>query len=270
MNDRPELPFIDQTMTTIVFYGIDRKLPVREAKTLIENICRLLDETPSHAHVGLGDGKKSRGPKWGLVDKAIAKGDFDDYSYIEAVNYFDKHNVRDCCLEVAVINDPMGWRMQFHYQQTRKRIVDVGAVLKGVLKFAQPQYGMLYSLTAREGPFWFASGGASSGMPEWLSKASSEFRQEYLFGKKFSDGFFRDVFRWNYLGAIHLDKVIEGVRFQDWIELQQKQNDSMGEPLTRGRLTVLDSGSAVWELTKEEIAKVRLRMLGAGLLMVKS
>lgn len=98
MSDLRELPFVDTMMTTIVFYGLDRKLPVREAKELIENICAILEENPSHAHVGIDEGRKSRAPKFSLLDKVIAEGNFDNYSYFTAVNYFEKGNVRDCSL----------------------------------------------------------------------------------------------------------------------------------------------------------------------------
>ena len=270
MIDLPELPFIDQTMTTIVFYGIERRLPVREAKTLIENICRLLGETPSHAHVGMGEGKKSRGPKWSMVDKAIAKDDFDDYSYIEAVNYFENGNVRDCSLLVGVMELIAGRHIAIEFRRERKSSVDATQVLNLVLKYVSPAYGIMYGLTVREGPSWFITGMRSSGMPDWLGQTSSEFGEEYLFGKRFADGFFRDVFRWSYLSPAHLDKAIEGMRFQNWIEQPQKRNGSTGKPMTRGRLTLLDNGGAVWELSKEEIAEVRASMLEAGLLMVKS
>ena len=89
MTDLPGLPFIDTVMTTIVFYGLDKNLPVHEAKNLIENVCVLLDETPTHAHIGLGEkGRKTRAPKFSTLDKTIAKGDFGNYVYIKASQLF--------------------------------------------------------------------------------------------------------------------------------------------------------------------------------------
>lgn len=270
MTELPELPFIDTMMTTIVFYGFERRLPVREAKALIDNICGLLDETPSHAHVGLGEGRKSRAPKFVMLDKAIAKGDFDEYSYIEGVNYFEKGNVRDCNLAVGVGGAPDRQTFEIHYQRDRKKPVGVDAMLREVLRHLSPHYGILYDLTVREGPRWFIRGQCSSGMPDALCRASSEFQQQYLFGKKFKDGFFRDVFKWNYLNPAHLDKMIEGMRFQDWIGQPLKKKGWLGKPKSYGALSVMDNGYAVWELTKEEAAEVRPLMLKADLLMVRS
>ena len=46
---------------------------------------------------------------------------------------------------------------------------------------------------------WFVTGIiSSSGMSDGLGRASGEFKHEYLFGKKFTDGYFRDVFKWSY------------------------------------------------------------------------
>src|SRR5262249_33265198 len=117
MVDLPELPFIDTVMTTIVFYGFDRKLPVREAKALIESICGLLNEMPSHAHVGLGEGKKSRGPRIGMLDKAIAKGEFDEYTFFKVVNYFKKGNVRDCSLAVGIRGSSDRITFEIHFKK---------------------------------------------------------------------------------------------------------------------------------------------------------
>jgi hypothetical protein len=271
MTNIPSLPFIDTMMSTIVFYGFDGKLPIREAKKLIENICGLLGETPSHAHVGLDEGgRKSRGPKFNKLDKAIAKGDFDDYSYVEAVNYFEKGNIRECSLVVGINNASHGKKLTVHFKSVREKQVVTIAMLNVILKFVSPEYGISYGMTVREGPLWFVAGVRSSGMPDVLSRASGEFRQEYLFGKKFKDGYFRDVFSWNYLSWAHLDKVIEGTRFQSWIEEPMQGNGWLGKARSRGTLTFLDSGSAVWELTKEEALEVRPRMLKANLLMVKN
>jgi hypothetical protein len=205
-----------------------------------------------------------------MIDKAIARGDFDDYSYIEAVNYFAKGNVRDCCLEVGLTHNIRGWRLQSHFKNGRSHPVEAQEILLATLRFLSPDYGILYDLTLREGPFWFASGGASSGMSDALARRSSEFRQEHLFGKKFTDGFFRDVFRWNYLSQAHLNKALEGKRFQDWIEEPLKRNGLFSRPRMRGTLALLDNGCATWELTPAEIAEVRPHMLAAGMLMVKN
>jgi hypothetical protein len=270
MTDLPELPFIDTMMTTLVFYDIGQLPPIVESKTFVEKICKLLNETPSHAHVGMGEGKKSRGPKFNMVDKAIAKGDFATYTYFEGVNYFQKGNVRDCSLAVCVEEIAGRTIASIHFQRNRVQPVEVDALNQKVMKFFQPNYGILYNLTLREGPLWFTSGAWSSGMPDELGQASSEFRQEYLFGKKFTDGFFRDVFKWNYLSRAHLDKTIEGMRFQDWIDVPLKKKGWLGKAKSRGTLSLLDNGCAVWELTKGEATEVRPRMLKAGLLMVKS
>lgn len=270
MIDLPELPFIDTMMTTIVFYGHDRKLPAREARVLIENICGLLNEVPSHAHVGLGEGRKSRGPKFRALDKLIAKGDFEYYSYIEAVNYFEKGNVRDCSLAVCVSEQSERRHFYVHFRRDRNAKVDTNLILQEVVRHISPLYGILYDLTVREGPLWFIRGQWSSGMPDALGRSSSEFQQEYLFGKKFADGFFRDVFKWNYLCKAHLDKQIDGMRFRDWIELPQNRISWFGKTKTRGTLSILENGNAVWELTNEEMNEVRAPMLKENLLMVKS
>lgn len=102
MTEWPELPSIDTMMTTLVFYGLDRKPSIREAKAFIDAVCGLLGETPSNVYIGMGDGKSDRHPKFGLADKAIATGAFDEYKYIEGLAYFAKGNVRDCCLAVSV------------------------------------------------------------------------------------------------------------------------------------------------------------------------
>jgi hypothetical protein len=106
-------------------------------------------------------------------------------------------------------------------------------------------------------------------MPDSLGRASSEFKHEYLFGKKFSGGYFRDVFMWNYLNRAQLDKVIEGVPFRDWVGEPLKRKGWLGKSRTRGTLSSSDNGGAVWELTAVEALEVRQRMLAAGLMMVK-
>jgi hypothetical protein len=271
MINLPELRFIDTVMTTIVFYGSDENLSIKEAKKLIESICHLLDEMPSNAHVGLDEsGQKSRRPKWNMVDKAIANGDFDDYSYFEAANYFEKGNLRDLSLKVCLTYSAPGPRFEIEFKRERPNSVDISSLLQEVLKYLSPQYGIMYGMTVREGPSWFASGVVSSGMPEGMWQASVEFRNEYFFGKKFTDGFFRDVFKWNYLSPVHLKKTIEGTRFQDWIEEPLKKESWIGKAKSRGTLTFLDNGCAVWELTKDEGAGVRPRMLRAGILMIKT
>lgn len=269
MIDLPELPFIDTMMTTFVFYGIDRKPPVREAKAFIEDMCSLLGETPSHADVGMNEGKRSRRPKFGMVDKAIAKGDFDNYTYIIGENHFTKGNVRDCCLAVGVVGTLADCRVEIHFRTKREKPVRAGALLSAVLDFSTPQYGIRYDMTVREGPRWFVAGQWSSGMPVALGRASSQFAHEYLFGKKFRDGYFRDLFSWNYLNQAHLDREIEGLRFEDWVNEPSNNGSSLGKPKTRGTLTPVASGGAVWELTEAEAREVRPRMLRAGLLMVK-
>ena len=98
-----ELHFIDTMMTTIVFYGFDRRIPVAEAKSMIDKICIQLDEIPSHAHIGFSEGKKTRAPKFSMLSNAITRGEFENYKYIEAANYFAKGNVRDLSLQVGVI-----------------------------------------------------------------------------------------------------------------------------------------------------------------------
>lgn len=270
MIEWPELPFIDTMMTSMVFYGFDKKLPVQDAKTLIENICKLLDEVPSHAHVGLGEGRKSRGPKFSMLNKWINKGDFENYSYFEGVNYFEKGNIRDCSLAVGVTGNPARRKFEIHFRRDREKPVDIDVLLREVLRYLTPHYGIMFDLTVREGSFWFVGGQRSSGMPDALGRASGEFQQEYLFGKKFTDGYFRDVFTWNYLGRPHLDKMIEGMRFADWINEPLSRKGKLLELKSRGTLSLLDNGCAVWELTRMEVAEVRSKMLKAGLLMVKS
>jgi hypothetical protein len=270
MIDLAELPFIDTMMTTIVFYGIDRKLHIREAKTLIEEICQLLNEMPAHAHIGTREGNKTRSPKFGMLSKSIDQGNFDEYEYIEGVNYFEKGNVRDLSFSVGIHELLAGKRISIHYKRDRVQQVDLNAVVQTVLEHTSPEYGILYNLTVREGPMWFETGIISSGMSDGLSLASSEFKHEYLFGKKFSDGFFRDVFKWNYLSKAHLDKSIYDIRFQDWIEEPLKKKRWLSKTKTRGILSLLDNGCAVWKLSEEEAAEVRPRMLMEGLLMVKS
>jgi hypothetical protein len=265
------LPFIDTMMTTIVFYGFDGKLPIKDAKKLIDSICNLLGEHPSHAHVGLDEeGRKSRGPKFKMLDKAIEKGDFDDYSYVEAVNYFEKGNVRDCSFSVGINNASHGKRLTVHFKSAREKPMHAIALLEEILKFVSPEYGISYDMAVRGGPLWFVTGVRSSGMPDELSRASGEFRQEYFFGKKFKDGYFRDVFDWNYLSQAHLDQLIEGRRFRDWIKEPTKENGGLGKAKSRGTLVFLDNGKAIWELSKDEVVVVRALMLKAGLLMVKN
>jgi hypothetical protein len=271
MIDLPELPFIDTVMTTIVFYGLIQKPPIRRAKALVEDICTLLCEVPSHAHVGLaGGGRQSRAPKFSMLDEVIAKGNFDEYRYFSGVNYFEKGNVRDLSLSVGVYELIAGTRVSVHYKRDRAQPIDLNTVLGKVLNYAAPHYGILYNMTVREGPMWFETGIISSGMSDELCRASGEFKHEYLFGKKFADGFFRDVFKWNYLSCAHLDKGIGDMRFQDWIEEPLKKKGWPGKVKSRGILTILDNGCAVWELTKDQAAEVRPHMLNAGLLMVKS
>ena len=104
-----------------------------------------------------------------------------------------------------------------------------------------------------------------------MSAEPAAGQNEYLFGKKsLSEGYFRDVFRWNYLSKTHLGRQIEGVSFRDWVSEPSTQRGSIGKAKTRGTLSFLDNGCAVWELTKSEMAEVRGRMLKAGLLMVKN
>jgi hypothetical protein len=270
MTDLPELPFIDTMMTTMVFYGFDKKLHVKEAKLLIDNICNLLKETPSHAHVGMGEGKKSREPKFSTLDKLIAKGDFDNYSYFEAVNYFEKSNVRDTSLVVGVSKQSERQCFNIYFRSNINQQFAAILVLEEVLRYVFPQYGILYNLSVRQGPLWFIRGQWSSGMPDTLGRASSEFQQEYLFGKKFTEGFFRDVFKWNYLNKAHLDKTIEGVKFQDWIQQPMRKKSWLIKQKSRGKLCLLDNGCGTWELTDAEAMEVRPKMLAAGLLMVKS
>lgn len=204
-----------------------------------------------------------------MLDKAIAKGDFDEYTYFKGVNYFQKGNVRDCSLAVGVSEIVRNREFEIHFKRVREKPVDVGALLDEVLERASPQYGILYDLTVREGPRWFARGIWSSGMPDPLGRASGEFRHEYLFGKRFTDGYFRDVFKWSYLSRSHLDRIIEGMRFQDWVEEPAKKTRWLWKSNTRGRLSLLNNGCAVWTLAAVEAAEVRQRMLAAGLLMVK-
>ena len=270
MVDLPELPFIDTIMRTIVFYDLDRRLPPAQAKLLIENICRLLNETPSHTQIGLGEGRSERRPRFSMLDKAIAKGDFDKYSYFSAVNYFQKGNIRDCSMHVGLSYGAPGSRMEVQYQRDEGPRASPAEFLDEVMKFLSPSYGILYDLTVREGPSWFAGGQSSSGMPNALAEASGQFMEEYFFGKQFKDGYFRDVFKWNYLSKAHLDKQIEGKRFEDWINEQQKSNGSVLRPKSRGKLTMLENGCAIWELTSAEGAEVRPRMLAADILMVKN
>lgn len=263
----PSNSFIDTMMTTIVFYGLGRKLPIIEAESLIDSTCRVVNETPSHAHIGARDGKIQRRPKFSSLKKSISTG-FEDYDYIEAVNYFEKGNVRDTILQIGVTNYAPDQRVLIKYKSTSS--IYCNKILENMLNYTSPDYGILYNLTAREGPTWFADGIVSSGMPAALARSSSEFRSEYLRGKKFSDGFFRDVFKWNYLSKPHLNRQIDGTPFVEWVQQQQTSKSWFHKTKSRGTVSQLDNGSAVWELTPQEIEVVRPLMLEAGLLMVRS
>jgi len=264
-----ELPFLETETTTMVFYGFEKRLPPTKVKELIANVCSLLDEVPTHANIGFGEGHRDRGPKFGMLDKALSKNEFDNYSYFKGVRYFEQGDVHDCSLAVGIAGSSERQTFEIHFRRERKEPVDKGALLKEVLRHLQPEYGILYHLTVREGPRWFITGIWSSGMRDEVGTLSSEFRNEYFFGKKFADGYFRDTFAWNYLSPAHLNRTIEGVRFQDWVQAGKKKGDWFNRPKPRGNLEILGNGYAVWELTLQEVSEVRPKMLAAGLLMVR-
>lgn len=278
MREPPKAPFDDTMMRTIVFYGLERKPAIREAMKLIRSVCELLNEQPTHVELG-AEGRRERKPRFAQVDRVIETGDFDKYWYIGAKKYFEKNNLLHAMLAVNICE---GWHdndLIISYVMDENNTIGLTDILNTVRSSVSPRYGIMYDMREGEGPRWFASGVVWGGMTSPTARMSAEFADEYRKIDRFSDGFLRDVYGWNYIAPDQLDRVVNGVSLRDWIDQPLKHGDSLARsaggllsllPRSRGVLSILDNGHAVWELTPREIADVRPHMLSAGLLLVKS
>lgn len=98
------------------------------------------------------------------------------------------------------------------------------------------------------------------GAPEYVGEQSRAFSSTFAAdnGKRGLDYNIRDVYEMNLISAGHLDRQIEGIRLQDWIE----KNGA-------GLLRQMNAVTWRWHVPMDRVEDIRRPFIGAGITVVK-
>lgn len=138
----------------------------------------------------------------------------------------------------------------FNAQLINKLIQDFG-ILVGA------RYGYFYQRDFNKGPIFYPIGilGGSSSSDDPDCKYIGKWGRVYRTSEKYKTGDLRDIYRINVISAAHLDRIIFGNRFEEWI------NSDPGH----GSLTKLADN--LWSWYVEDVDLVREKLRDTGMIL---
>jgi hypothetical protein len=256
------------TVMSVVFYDWMAEFDIVGARDILDRIVEFIGRPPDI--VTVADDKQGKDylhrnfvkrnvihrKEWELVSylwkrSADVLSDFAIEIGCESIKF---RNFR-IHLDEAAVDDP---------RQTMKQIVDF------VAERIQPTYGIAYAMPYFWGPGSFARGQGSSrfatvdktfyGPPETMRERSYEFSPVFLANQKTHNlnSHIRDLFELNFLSKGHLARLVDGKMLRDWII----DNGF-------GKLHQLTAVTWAWEVPGEEIQRLRIPLIRAGLTVVK-
>lgn len=180
-------------------------------------------------------------------------------------------DLSDFAVELA-FKSRMGKRLEFHLDEAavNDAKLSMTAALKLIAEVMLPIYGVGYSMPFYWGPAYFAQGMTSQryamvdktfyGAPEYIAGRSRAFGGTYDADEdqRNLNVNIRDVFELNLISEGHLNRLIDGIRLQDWIEKNRA-----------GTLRQVNDITWRWHVPVDRIEEVRLPLIAAGITVVK-
>lgn len=162
-------------------------------------------------------------------------------------------NSNKLCAYMSVVNDI--------YNSNQESL---NSIVEEMIAILKPEYGIGYHRPKAYGPGVYVYGVSVS--PSEDASFDGENYEESLRINRWSDigmkrqvykrGYLRDLYPYNYLTQVHLDRLVDGITLKTWI----KQN------LSHGTLKEMPQGLTLWSVLPENIPVLRKKLREMGVI----
>lgn len=136
---------------------------------------------------------------------------------------------------------------------------EINQIAVELSRLVKAKYGYVYQRDFNKGPTWYPYGvisGLERGEPE--RKLITKWQDAYCMPDgEYKTGDLRDIYPINYLSRAHIDRMILGIRFADWIK----------SDINHGYLEQLDEDFWSWQVEFDQIDSVREKLRHTGMIL---
>ncbi|WP_010300865.1 hypothetical protein [Candidatus Odyssella thessalonicensis] len=132
-------------------------------------------------------------------------------------------------------------------------------LLLAICPLIQPRYGYAYQRLFKYGPSFYPMGiiGDQALSDEEEDKIAQWGNEYALSNGCYKTGDLRDIYPLNILSRMHLDRVVNGCRFEDWIHAAPQ----------RGSLEQITDSLWTWWVEADNIAAIRTALAPSGMIL---
>lgn len=131
-------------------------------------------------------------------------------------------------------------------------------------QFCSPRYGIGYLREKKYGPHYYAEGMSHGLKLAYLNEEHGKQREQinkwlnvYRGNEGYKTGDLRDIYPFNVLSQPHLDRIINGSRFEDWVKATPE----------RGQLKQISDTLWTWWVESDKIPAVREALAPSGMIL---
>jgi hypothetical protein len=248
--------------SAVVFYGIAAgKTQAKDYYRLIVEWFTDLGFPPDKLSVH-GTGHSKGLSSFSRSDLKIRRNDFKDVTYFELVS--STPNARtghDYFLEASYRCDAGDAYVNVIARSSLATLTSSSLlpIARRIVQLLMPAYGIGFTRDHSLGPELYAIGvnfgnDATSGPAYEQKVLISRWCDTGMVEQVWRDGVLRDVYPWNFLTEPQLNRLIDGVRLEEWIRAD----------IARGTINHLSASVSHWELKDKQIPGVRSALERAG------